>query len=143
MRTIVWLVALVACSTPGPKPLAFGRAVCDHCHMTLEDRRFGAELVLRTGKVVPYDDPGCLAAGVATIAPSTIHSLWVADYLEPDSLRPVDGMVFLKSDRVRSPMGYGIVAVRPGPRADSLMRSLAAAPMRWAEVLVTVRQAPR
>lgn len=111
--------------------------------MTLADRRFAAELVLRTGKVVPFDDPGCLAAGVAAMAADVIQSLWVADYLAPDSIAVVDSMVFIRSDSIRTPMGYGVIAVRPGPAADSLARRIGSQTISWADVVALVQAAPR
>ena len=111
--------------------------------MTLADRRFSAELILRTGKVVPFDDPGCLAAGAAAMAADLIQSLWVADYLVPDSMTVVDRMVFIRSDSIRTPMGYGIIAVRPGPAADSLARHIGSPMIRWADVVALAQTAGR
>jgi len=71
------ILAAAACTTPGPRPLAFGSEECTRCHMTLADPHFAGELVTTTGKVIPFDDVGCLASFVATggIARNRIHSL--------------------------------------------------------------------
>jgi len=107
--------------------------------MTMVDRRFAGELISTTGKIVPFDDVGCLALGAVAADPARVHSVWVSDYLEPDSMVAADRMVFLRSDSVQTPMRYGIVAVRPGPAADSLVRVLAGVRMTWAEVLAWAR----
>jgi len=108
--------------------------------MTVAERRFGGELVARTGKVTPFDDVGCLAIGALSASSGSIHSLWVTDFLEPDSVVAVERMVFLKTDSIHTPMSYGIVAVRPGPRADSLARALASRPWSWSQVEDWARQ---
>lgn len=127
------------CGHPAPRPLVEGREVCDHCHMTMVERRFAAELVSTTGKVTPFDDVGCLARGVVAADSSRIASLWVADFLEPDSIVSVERMVFLRTDSIRTPMNYGIVAVRPGPGADSLARVVGGVRLAWRDVMVWAR----
>jgi copper chaperone NosL len=139
-RRIASLVAVpvaVACSSPGPRPLAFGAEECSHCHMTLSDPRFAGQLVTTTGKVVPFDDVGCLATFVVTggVAADRIHSLWVHDYSRPDSLLDVATVVFLQHDSIRTPMDYGLIALRKGGAADSLRARLGGRLLSWADVL--------
>ena len=142
-RVAVLLAAAVACS-PGPRPLALGSEQCAHCHMTLADPRFAGELVTRTGRVVPFDDVGCLATFVATggIAPSDIHSLWVNDFARPDSMLKVTDAVFLRTGSLRTPMDYGLAALRPGPTADSLRARLGGELISWDAVVLGVRRRP-
>jgi copper chaperone NosL len=136
--------AAAACGTPGPRPLAFGAEQCAHCHMTLADPRFAAELVTRTGKAIPFDDVGCLAAFVATggLEADAIRSLWVADFARPDSMLAADQAVFLRSDALRTPMDYRLVALRPGPGADSVRAALGGELVPWSRVLELVRGSP-
>ena len=146
LKVISWIVLAwlggAGCTDPAPRPLSLARDVCGHCHMTLEDRRFAGEIVFRTGKVTPFDDVGCLAiAAVGSALP--IHSLWASDYLEPDSLVAVERLVFVRTGTVRTPMGYGIVAVRPGAAADSLARRFGTQPMSWNDVMAWARTEPR
>ena len=130
-----------ACVTPAPRPLVLGADVCTQCHMTFADPRFGAELVTTTGKVLVFDDAGCLATYLIDPAePSERwHSMWVMDYLRPDSLIPADQAIFLRSDSLRTPMDHRLVAVTPGPAADSLQAALGAERLDWAGVRERVR----
>lgn len=138
------LATAAACSSPKPRPFAFGEEACTHCHMTLADPRFAAELVLRTGKVLPFDDVGCLATFLATggAAPAAVHSLWFSDYLDPGVLLPAAEVVFLQSDSLRTPMDYRVVALRPGPAADSLRQRLAGRLIRWDDVQALFQATP-
>ena len=138
------LLAAAACTTPAPRPLAFGAEPCSHCHMTLADPRHAGQLVTTTGKVLPFDDVGCLATFVATggIAADAIHSVWFHDYTQPDSLLDARAAGFLQHDSIRTPMDYGIVALRRGPRADSLTAATGGRLLSWDEVLERVRIRP-
>jgi copper chaperone NosL len=129
---------LAGCGEPGPVPIAFGERECDYCHMTAVQPGYAAELVLRTGKVYVFDDPGCLAAFVrdGTVEAGAVHSMWVNDFLAPETppLR-VEEAVFLKSDSLRTPMNHGFAAMRRGPRADSLRAALGGTLVRWEDVV--------
>ncbi len=127
------------CGHPAPRPLVEGAEVCAHCHMTMVERRFAAELVSTTGRVTPFDDVGCLAMGVIAADSNRIASLWAADFLAPDSLVAVERMVFLRTDALRTPMNYGMIAVRPGPAADSLAQALGGVRLSWQDVMAWAR----
>ena len=67
--------SLVACGVAGPVALDWGVAGCTHCHMTLADKRFGAEVITTHGRALPFDDVGCaanhLVSGETPPAPAT------------------------------------------------------------------------
>jgi hypothetical protein len=106
--------------------------------MTTVQPGYAAELVLRTGKVYVFDDPGCLAAFVreGTVEAGAVHSMWVNDFLSPEAppLR-VEEAVFLRSDSLRTPMNHGFAALRPGARADSLTAALGGTLVAWEDVV--------
>jgi copper chaperone NosL len=135
------LLLAVACAAPEPRALAFGAESCTHCHMTLADPRHAGQLVTSTGRVLPFDDVGCLATFIITggIPQDRIHSVWFHDYARPDSLLDAMAAVFLASDSIHTPMDYGVVALRPGPGADSLAAATGGRLLSWAEVLERVR----
>lgn len=127
---------VAACARPVPRAIAYGEESCRHCHMTIADPRFAAELVTSKGLVYAFDDVGCLAAFAreGTVRAGEVHSMWVYDYLRPDS--PLDARlaVYLEVDTLRTPMSSHLVALRPGPEADSLRGSLGGRLLRWDEV---------
>ncbi|HJR36730.1 MAG TPA: nitrous oxide reductase accessory protein NosL [Gemmatimonadales bacterium] len=138
------LLAAAACATPRPRPLAFGAEECAHCHMTLADPRHAGQLVTTTGKILPFDDVGCLATFIATggIAGDAIHSVWLHDFAQPDSLLDLKAAVFLQDDSIRTPMDYGLVALRRGAAADSLAAATGGRLLSWNDVLERVRIRP-
>ena len=130
---------VAACAAPGPRPVAFGAELCSHCHMTVADERFVAQLVTRTGKVLVYDDAGCLATALAkgTMAETQVHSLWVTDYFDPAELLRAEDAWFVRSDAMHTPMASGLAAVGSATQADSLAAALGGTILRWEAVLAT------
>ena len=138
------VIAAAACGSSRPRQLAYGSEVCAHCHMTLADPQFSAELLLRTGKAIPFDDAGCLAAFVAGSGTPEAEpvSLWVSAFVPPHSLLDAGMAVFLRSDAIRTPMDYHFVALRPGREADSVRASLGGELLSWEAVVRAVRRRP-
>jgi copper chaperone NosL len=132
--------AALACGTPGPVPIVFGEAPCDHCHMTIVDRRFAAELVTRTGKVYAFDDAGCLATFTVSglVGPEQVHSAWVTDFRRPGTLLPAQDAIFLRTEAVRTPMSSSLVAV-PRAAGDSLQAALGGTLLDWPQLLAAAR----
>jgi copper chaperone NosL len=126
-------VALLGCPPPAPRPIAYGDEPCRHCHMTITDPRFAAELVTSTGKVYVFDDVGCLTAFVheGTVPASQVHGLWVYDYLQPDSLLDARQALYLRVDTLATPMASHLAALRAGPAADSLRARLGGTLLTW------------
>lgn len=132
--------AALACAAPGPVPIVLGERSCEHCHMTIADARFAAELVTRTGKVFLFDDAGCLATFTVSgrVPPEQVQSAWVSDFRHPGTLIPAQDASFLRTGRVQTPMGSNLVAV-PRAAGDSLQAALGGTLLDWAEVLAAAR----
>lgn len=134
-----WLAgALLAAACGAPQPVAFhyGEDLCDHCHMTVADPSYAAQLVTTTGKVYRFDDIGCLAEfeNSGTVEPEMIHSRWVNWFLAPDSMLATEDAVFLHSPELHSPMGHGLAALEPA-EADSVRDELGGILYRWDDVI--------
>lgn len=132
---------LVACGAAGPVALRWGEASCRHCHMTLADQRFGAEVVTTRGRALPFDDAGCAANHLASgETPATeVSSVWVVDYTRPGTLISADSAVFVRSSAFLTPMGSGVVATPDSAAARALASAHAGTLLRWGEVLATAR----
>jgi copper chaperone NosL len=146
LTALGFVLVAAACGTSRPRPLAYGTEVCAHCHMTLADARFSAELLTEAGKVIPFDDVGCLAAIVAGPAGSVppIQSLWVSGFVAPHTLLDARTARFLRSDAIRTPMDYHLAALRNGREADSVRAALGGELLSWDQVvrMVGSRSAP-
>jgi len=100
--------------------------------MTIADQRFVAEAVLTTGKVLAFDDIGCLA-GWLRAEERKVKSLWVASFTSGEWLA-AGGAVFLRTDSLRTPMASGLIAARNRAEADSLRAALGGVLQDWTEV---------
>lgn len=132
-RILPLLLVAAACAAPGPRPVALGAELCQHCHMTVADERFVSQLVSTTGKVLVYDDPGCLATAVqeGRVEPARVHSLWVTDFLTPGTLVQAEEAWFVRADGISSPMASGLLAVATERQADSVAAELGGVVLRW------------
>lgn len=131
------VATVLACAAPAPRPIVYGTDQCAHCHMTVADPRYAAELVTRTGKVLVFDDIGCLAAYLATgaVAPGAAHSTWAHDYLTPAQWMPAGDLSFVRSDSFHTPMGSGLVALARPQVADSIRAAVGGGRLDWPQVL--------
>jgi copper chaperone NosL len=105
--------------------------------MTLADRRYGAEIVTKRGRALPFDDAGCAAEQLATreIGLDEVSSVWVVDYTHPDSLIPATGATFVRSKEIKTPMGSGVIATSDRASADSLAQAFHGEVLTWTEIL--------
>jgi hypothetical protein len=106
--------------------------------MTLTDRRFGAELVLTTGRVIPFDDTGCLITFLSGDS-SSVAVVQVTDFLPPHTLLDARSARFLVSDSLRTPMDYHIAALSPAS-ADSVRSALGGELMSWDQARALIRR---
>ena len=133
----VLALMLAACGVAGPVALGWGTDACRHCHMTLADRRFGAEVITTHGRALPFDDAGCAANHlVAGETPATeVGSVWVIDYNRPDTLISAATATFVRSEGFGTPMGSGVVALADRAAAERLAAERQGTLLTWPEVL--------
>ncbi|HKA90096.1 MAG TPA: hypothetical protein VKE22_20690 [Haliangiales bacterium] len=94
----------------GPEPIAWDREACAHCRMHISEPGFAAQLILADGRVLDFDDPGCLLAFIEDEKPP-LHRAWVHHAVEDRWMR-LDDAAFAPVER--SPMGYRLAAVDRG-----------------------------
>lgn len=105
------LLCLTSCSAK-PEPLQIGKDNCEHCKMTVMDKKFGAELITEKGKIFKFDDIGCAfsyikSSGIDLTKQKGLYFL-VLD--TADILVDYKKVVLLKGDAITSPMSSNIAA---------------------------------
>ncbi len=95
-----------------PEPINFNSDQCALCKMTIEDTRFGAELISKKGKVFKFDATECLVKYInkGKISEEEISKLYVIDFSQPTALVDVLQVTFLISENLPSPMGANLSA---------------------------------
>lgn len=94
----------------GPAPVAWDREACAHCRMHVGEPGFAAQLQTKDGRVLNFDDPGCLLRYEAEAHPE-VHAEYFHHVAE-DRWLPRERTAFLRADP--TPMGYGLGAVERG-----------------------------
>jgi hypothetical protein len=93
-----------------PQPIAWDREPCAECRMHIGEPAFAAQLITEDGRVLSFDDPGCLLIHLRDQAPR-VHRAWVR-HRDDDRWLPLTEAGFVRADR--SPMGYQLAAVDTG-----------------------------
>jgi copper chaperone NosL len=136
---LVATLLLAACASPGPREVVVGTDLCQHCHMTVADPRFVSQLVTTTGRVLVYDDAGCLATALQdeVVTGEQVRSLWVTDFLSPAGLLEAPAAWFVRAPSLSTPMASGLAAVATAAQADSLATALGGEVLRWDAVRIS------
>lgn len=133
-----WWLALAlgllvaSCARSRPRDIAYGSEACSHCHMTIADPRFSAELLTPTGKAITFDDIGCMATWLAEHA-GEAGEAWVVSLTDGQWIR-ADSATFLKSSHFHTPMSSSLVAFRTPAEADSVRVALGGEVLGWPAV---------
>lgn len=108
----ILVLLLVSCSDPKPRPIEYGKDQCASCKMGITDKKFGSEVVTNTGKVYVFDALECMLewASSKNAETQTIHSMWVTDFIRPETLIQTNSACYLESDMIHSPMGLNVAA---------------------------------
>ncbi|HEX5831269.1 MAG TPA: nitrous oxide reductase accessory protein NosL, partial [Gemmatimonadaceae bacterium] len=146
-RTAAATLTLVAsaCASSEPRPIQYGTAECEQCHMIVSDERYAARLVTSTGKTHDFDSVECLARWYLTRRDSVkVRALQVSDVQHPGTLVPAERARFVRSGTRHSPMGLGLMAFAADADPVELARTFSGEVLDWPGVLALVaRETPR
>jgi copper chaperone NosL len=134
------LTLLVACKIE-PKPIAYGEVNCAHCHMTVSDNRYGAELVNDKGKPYYFDSAECLVVYLQEnpeLADNAAYVL-VTDYTRPNELIDARSASFIQSKELPSPMGMYLTAVSDQGTATIMQQEVGGRLLTWNEAMTAVK----
>lgn len=133
---LAFCTSLLSCSV-APEPLVMGKDACYTCKMTLMDKKFGAEVVTKKGKVYKFDDLNCLAKFLHSGSESeeNIALQLVVDFSNPESFIATQQAFYSKSDRVKSPMSSHIAAFGKKEDVDRCNKEWEGVILSWQELL--------
>lgn len=89
-----------------PTPVQWDRDACAKCGMHVGEPSFAAQVQLRDGRTLHYDDPGCLLLDDAASGPD-VHAIWFHHHREDRWIRS-EGVGFVSTSP--TPMGFGLGA---------------------------------
>jgi len=103
----------------GPVEPVWDHARCARCGMLVSEPRFAAQIQRRDGKVLHFDDPGCLLLHEAGRdgALGDAHAVWF-HHAEASRWVPLRAVGFVAAEP--TPMDFGLAAVEHAERDDAL-----------------------
>ncbi|MBN8575529.1 MAG: nitrous oxide reductase accessory protein NosL [Cytophagales bacterium] len=134
---MIGIVSLISLGcTVQPEPLVFGKDMCYTCKMTLVDRKFGAELVTKKGKVYKFDDLNCMLNfyNSGYVETEEFKFIQVVDFSKPEKLIEAQHAWYLKSANLRTPMASEVAAFENEQVIQPLKKEWNGVLMSWGEI---------
>jgi len=104
-------LVFISCKSD-PEPINFGTDECVHCKMTIVDKKFGAEIVSKKGKIFKFDAAECMINFVnkGKLNENEVEQYLVIDFTYPEILINAENAIYLISENLPSPMGANLSA---------------------------------
>lgn len=139
---LLLLTLILAGCSPTPKPIEFGKDICEHCSMTIAETKWGAEIVTDKGKVYKFDSIECMAAFFlikANKTGMTFHSFWTINYANPGELIDAKKAFYIKSKILHSPMGLNVASFKTEPERQKFKTGEDDLKLNWNDVVRLVK----
>lgn len=129
------MFSLSSCNTK-PEVIQVGVDNCYFCKMTISDKKFGAELVTKKGKVFKFDDVLCLISfhKIKSIDEQEISSIYLVDFNNTQQFLHSTEAKLLKSESLRSPMNGNIAAFGNENDLQKARKQFNGAQVNWSEL---------
>ncbi|MCS0674039.1 nitrous oxide reductase accessory protein NosL [Cytobacillus firmus] len=125
-RTILLMAILVillsACSSSASEPAEIkqNRDSCNNCNMGIAELQSAAQLILKSGEPVLFDDIGCMTQYIQTENPE-YDAAFVHDYHSREWIS-FEASSFIQNGHIESPMSYGIAAFESLEKAEEYQK---------------------
>lgn len=133
---VIVAFSMMGC-TNGPETIRFGKDACDHCKMTIMDKKFGGEIVTSKGKIFRFDDAQCiidyLKSGAITKGNEGI--IYLLNFNGDGSFIASDKALLMKSEALHTPMGGNIAAFKDDASRQKVISELQGTPANWNDLI--------
>ncbi len=128
-------LSMMGC-TSGPETIRFGKDPCDHCKMTIMDKKFGGEIVTSKGKIFKFDDARCIVdyKKSGAIKKENEGNVYLLDYSGDGGFILADKAFLMKSEALHTPMGGNIAAFKDAASRQKAISELQGSPITWDEL---------
>jgi copper chaperone NosL len=132
---LIILVFLLSCGKD-ISPLEYGKDQCDHCRMTLTDRKYGAEIITKKGKTIKFDAVECMLKYLKEkkTDETDIEKYLVVNLTDPGVLTEAVNAVYLISPELRSPMGENISSFADRNSSEKYLKDFGGTVYSWDEL---------
>jgi copper chaperone NosL len=90
--------------------------------MAISEMRFAAEFITKDGDAMKFDDIGCMRDYISEKHSEGMIAAWYVSDYDTSTWLNARSASFVKSDRFKTPMGGGVVALKLNSRATELAR---------------------
>jgi copper chaperone NosL len=141
LLTLPFFALLLASCEVKKQPIAYGQANCQHCQMTVSDKRYGAEMVLKTGKAYFFDSAECMILYLEEkpAEKEKAQMLLVTNFRKPEDLLDAENAIFLQSKNLPSPMGMFLTAFNNRASASDMQEESSGRILTWNEAVQAVK----
>ena len=114
-----------------------GKDACYTCKMMLMDKKFGAEVVTKKGKIYKFDDLNCLITFIRSgnEGEENIAHQVVIDFSNPENFIETKQAYYSRSDRIKSPMSGHIAAFEKKGDVERYNKEWEVVILTWQELL--------
>ncbi|MBK8550470.1 MAG: nitrous oxide reductase accessory protein NosL [Ignavibacteria bacterium] len=132
---ILSLIVLLACSKE-ITPIEYGKDQCEHCRMTLTDKKYGAEIITKKDKAIKFDAAECMLNYIKEkkIEENDVDKYYVINLTEPGVLIDAMNAAYLISPELRSPMGENISSFADKNTAEKYLNDHGGVIFSWDEL---------
>ncbi|WP_253264229.1 nitrous oxide reductase accessory protein NosL [Brevibacillus sp. MCWH] len=111
------------CGKEAAKPVDIVEGVdkCDVCHMNVPNDHNATEIVLQNGKVLKFDDIGCMHRWTKEHENESVEAKFVRDYLSQEWVN-TDQATYVYDKSFETPMGYGIYSFKDKEAAEAFVK---------------------
>lgn len=129
----VILFLISSCNTE-PVKINYGKDLCEHCKMTIMDKKFGSELINKKGKTLKFDSGECMVNYMKTDKNFEAAQILIINYANPEELINAEKSFFLRGGNVNSPMGGQLAAFKTREDAEKFQKELQGDLLLWPAV---------
>lgn len=104
-----------------PAEIAEGVDKCDICHMHVPNDHNATQIVLKDGKVLKFDDIGCMHEWTEKNGTETVDVQFVRDYYTAEWMK-ADQAAYAYNATFKTPMSYGIYSFKDKAAAESFVQ---------------------
>lgn len=108
---LMLVIALTGCNQTDVQPVAIDEKndKCDICQMAVKDDQFATQTHLENGKVLKFDDIGCMHQWIKENPNEKDPIHFVRDYNSKKWIA-LDQAVYVYDKDIKTPMAYGVVS---------------------------------
>lgn len=130
-----FIILLSGCSSK-PQPLITGTDACSFCKMTISDKRFGAEVITKKGKIFKFDDIHCMLAFLKSdeVTRVGVGDIYFTDFSSPHTLTVLDKTFLLQGSTLKGPMNGDIISFANRDSLKSAAQLFEGTEKMWTDV---------